>query len=884
VAMRPGSPYPLGATYDGLGTNFALFSEAAHRVELCLFDRTGRERRIDLPEVTSHVWHGYLPGVHPGQSYGFRVHGPWDPGAGHRCNPAKLLLDPYATAIDGPIRWHEAVFPYHFEHGPDSRNDLDSGPFMPKAVVTSPYFDWGDDHPPRTPWHETVIYETHVKGFTARHPGVPPELRGTYAGLAHPAALEHLTHLGITAVELMPVHQFVHDAHLQDRGLRNYWGYNSICFLAPHEEYASAGSVGHQVQEFKQMVKALHGAGIEVILDVVYNHTAEGNHLGPVLSMRGIDNAAYYRLVGHDRRYYMDYTGTGNTLNVRHPQVLQLIMDSLRYWVQEMHVDGFRFDLASTLARGLHEVDRLSAFFDLIHQDPVVGRTKLIAEPWDVGEGGYQVGNFPPNWSEWNGKYRDCVRDYWRGTGRTVSEFAYRLSGSSDLYATNGRKPFASINFVTAHDGFTLADLVSYNDKHNEANGEGNRDGEGHNRSWNCGVEGPTDDPGVLALRARQRRNLLATMLLSQGIPMLTGGDELGRTQGGNNNAYCQDNEVSWFDWDHADYELVEYVRSLVELRRQHPVFRRRRYFQGRPIHGAEVSDILWLRPDGHTMSEHDWSTGVAQSFAVFLNGDGIADIDPLGERPTDDDFLLLFNPHHEDVTFTVPSLGPDEWTVVLDTAAGARVEPLPRRTGRYPVSADEGRRLAEVQSLGVLDTAPEQAFDDLVALASFICGTPIAAITLEDQDRQWFKARVGLDIEESPRDEWFCRHPVDGDQVVEIPDARADERYAASPLVTGDAAIRFHAAVPLVTSNDQTVGFLCVLDRQPRTLSEEQRTALAALGRQVVTHLELRRRLLGLEQPTGAPPTGPGARVGSGDVLVATSRSLVLLQRPETR
>ncbi|MBI4498943.1 MAG: glycogen debranching protein GlgX [Chloroflexi bacterium] len=669
MRVWPGQPYPLGATYDGVGTNFSLFSEVAERVELCLFDGPN-ETRVDLPEVTRFCWHGYLPDVGPGQRYGFRAHGLWAPEEGHRCNPAKLLLDPYAKAVEGQVVWNEAVFPYRFADPDGPPNDQDSAPFMPRSVVISPYFDWGNDRPPSVPLHETIIYEVHVKGLTARHPEIPAELRGTYAGLAHPAAVDYLTRLGITAVELLPVHQFIHDAHLVERGLRNYWGYNSIGFLAPHNEYASGGQVGQQVQEFKQMVKTLHQAGIEVILDVVYNHTAEGNHLGPMLSFKGIDNAAYYRLMPDDRRYYRDYTGTGNSVNVQHPNVLQLIMDSLRYWIQEMHVDGFRFDLAATLARETHEVDRLSAFFDIIQQDPVINRVKLIAEPWDIGEGGYQVGNFPPLWSEWNGKYRDTVRDYWRGIDETLGEFAYRLTGSSDLYGGTGRRTAASINFVTAHDGFTLHDLVSYNDKHNEANGEDNRDGERHNRSWNSGVEGPTDDPEVNALRDRQKRNFLATLLLSQGIPMVLGGDEFGRTQGGNNNDYCQDNETSWFDWDHRDLDLLEFTRRLIQLRREHPVFRRRRWFQGRPIHGAGVSDIAWFTPDGTQMEEEHWGEGYAKSLGVFLNGKGITTPDARGERIIDDSFYLLFNAHYEPLTFTLP---PDEWgswwTVVLDTA-----------------------------------------------------------------------------------------------------------------------------------------------------------------------------------------------------------------------
>ncbi|HEX9529719.1 MAG TPA: glycogen debranching protein GlgX, partial [Acidimicrobiales bacterium] len=576
MVLWPGSPFPLGAHFDGAGTNFSVFSEVAEGVELCLFDAGGEETRHAMSEVTAFCWHGYLPNVGPGQRYGFRAHGPFARDQGLLCNPAKLLLDPYAKAVDGEVRWDEALYNHHFADPGGARNDRDSAPFLPKSVVTSPYFDWSGDRSPQTPWHETVVYEVHVKGFTQRHPDIPEELRGTYGGLAHPAATEYLANLGVTAVELLPVHQFVHDAHLLERGLRNYWGYNSIGFLAPHNAYCSSGQDGQQVQEFKQMVKALHEAGLEVILDVVYNHTAEGNHLGPVLSFKGLDNAAYYRLVPEDRRYYYDTTGTGNSLNMRHPQVLQLIMDSLRYWVSDMHVDGFRFDLAATLARQFHEVDRLSAFFDLIHQDPVISRVKLIAEPWDLGEGGYQVGNFPALWSEWNGRYRDSVRDYWRGEDQRVDDFAYRLTGSPDLYEGTGRRPSASVNFVTAHDGFTLADLVAYNDKHNEANGEANRDGEGHNRSWNCGVEGPTTDPGVLECRGRRRRDLLATLLLSHGIPMLLGGDEMGRTQGGNNNAYCQDNEISWVDWSRAagERDLLAFTRRVARLRRHHPVFR----------------------------------------------------------------------------------------------------------------------------------------------------------------------------------------------------------------------------------------------------------------------------------------------------------------------
>ncbi|HEU0133090.1 MAG TPA: glycogen debranching protein GlgX [Mycobacteriales bacterium] len=672
MQVWPGQPYPLGATFDGSGTNFALFSEVAERVELCLFADDGPETRVELREVDAFVWHGYLPNVGPGTRYGYRVHGPYDPARGHRCNPSKLLLDPYAKAVDGEIDWDEALFPYRFaDH--EQRNDDDSAPHMMKSVVVSPFFDWANDRPPRTPYADTIVYETHVRGFTKRHPGIPDELRGTYAGLAHPTAIEHLTSLGVTAVELLPVHQYVQDHYLVERGLRNYWGYNTIGFLAPHQGYAASGTGGQQVQEFKSMVKALHEAGIEVILDVVYNHTAEGNHDGPTLSFRGIDNAAYYRLVEDDPRYYMDYTGTGNSLRVRHPIVLQLIMDSLRYWATEMHVDGFRFDLAATLAREFYDVDRLSAFFDLVQQDPVVSRVKLIAEPWDVGAGGYQVGNFPPLWTEWNGKYRDTVRDYWRGEPATLAEFASRLTGSSDLYESDGRRPYASVNFVTAHDGFTLHDLVSYNEKHNEANGEGNNDGESHNRSWNHGAEGETDDHDVAELRERQKRNFLTTLLLSQGIPMILGGDEIGRTQRGNNNAYCQDNELSWYDWEAAREHdvLLDFTRRVTALRREHPVFRRRRYFQGRPLRGSDVADIAWFAPDGTTMDEGDWESGFAKSLMVYLNGDAIPEPDARGERIVDDSFFLLFNAHYEPIEFTLPQGDFGEaFEVVVDTAA----------------------------------------------------------------------------------------------------------------------------------------------------------------------------------------------------------------------
>ncbi|HLH57858.1 MAG TPA: glycogen debranching protein GlgX [Streptosporangiaceae bacterium] len=668
----PGTSYPLGAVYDGAGTNFALFSEVAEAVELCLFD-DGEETRIKLTEVDGFVHHCYLPGIGPGQKYGFRVHGPYDPARGLRCNPAKLLLDPYAKAVTGGVDWDESLFGYRFGD-PGERNDDDSAPHMCKGIVVSPFFDWANDRPPRIPYNETVIYEAHVKGLTYRHPGVPEELRGTYAGIAHPAIIEHLTRLGVNAIELMPVHQFLTDKVLEERDLHNYWGYNTIGFFAPHAEYAAVRD-GNQVQEFKAMVRALHEASIEVILDVVYNHTAEGNHLGPTLSLRGIDNAAYYRLVDDDPQYYMDYTGTGNSLNVRHPHSLQLIMDSLRYWATEMRVDGFRFDLAATLAREFYDVDRLAAFFDVVQQDPVISQAKLIAEPWDVGPGGYQVGQFPPLWTEWNGKYRDTVRDFWRGEPATLGEFASRITGSSDLYQHDGRRPYASINFITAHDGFTLTDLVSYNGKHNEANGEDNRDGADDNRSWNCGVEGETDDPEVTELRSRQRRNLLATLLVSQGVPMLLGGDEIGRTQHGNNNAYCQDNEISWVDWSLAEThgDLLAFTMALSEFRRAHPVFRRRRFFSGRPARrDDELGDIAWFGPAGAEMSEQDWETDMGRCVMVFLNGQGIPDVDSRGERLVDSSFLLCFNAAPEDVEMVLPGSDYGEkWLVVLDTATG---------------------------------------------------------------------------------------------------------------------------------------------------------------------------------------------------------------------
>ncbi|WP_106826314.1 glycogen debranching protein GlgX, partial [Mycobacterium avium] len=687
----PGSPYPLGASYDGAGTNFSLFSEIAEKVELCLIDSRGAETRIPLDEVDGYVWHAYLPNINPGQRYGFRVYGPFEPSAGHRCDPSKLLLDPYGKAFHGDFTYGQALFSYDLKAVAAGGDDADPGipPMVDSlghtmtSVVSNPFFDWGSDRAPLTPYHETVIYEAHVKGMTQTHPSVPEQLRGTYAGLAHPAIIDHLKSLNVTAIELMPVHQFMHDSRLLDLGLRNYWGYNTFGFFAPHNQYAA--NRNSSVAEFKSMVRSFHEAGIEVILDVVYNHTAEGNHLGPTINFRGIDNAAYYRLVDTDLRRYKDYTGTGNSLNPRHPHVLQLIMDSLRYWVTEMHVDGFRFDLAATLARELHDVDRLSAFFDLVQQDPIVSQVKLIAEPWDVGEGGYQVGNFPGLWTEWNGKYRDTVRDYWRGEPATLGEFASRLTGSSDLYEATGRRPSASINFVTAHDGFTLNDLVSYNEKHNMANGEDNRDGESHNRSWNCGVEGPTDDPDITELRYRQMRNFWATLMVSQGTPMIAHGDEFGRTQNGNNNVYCQDSELSWMDWSLVDKnsDLLAFARRATTLRTKHPVFRRRRFFEGEPIRsGDEVRDIAWLTPGGREMTHEDWGQSFHKCVAVFLNGDAITAPNARGEQVVDDSFLLCFNAGEQPVQFVMP--GGDyakEWTVELDTN-----EPTGRKEGAEPL------------------------------------------------------------------------------------------------------------------------------------------------------------------------------------------------------
>jgi len=699
--VHPGAPYPLGATFDGAGVNFALFTENADGVDLCLYDSADgntESARLPLTEQIYQVWHVYVPGLRPGQRYGFRVHGPYEPRRGLRYNPHKLLLDPYAKAIDRTLIWDDCLFGYTIgdTNADLSRDERDSGPLAPKGVVVDPAFDWGGDRPLRTPWHDSVLYEVHVKGFTARHPDVPAGLRGTYAGMVHPAVTGYLQELGVTAVELLPVHQHVDERSLVERGLTNYWGYNTLGYFAPDVRYASAGNAGGQVNEFKAMVKALHAAGIEVILDVVYNHTAEGNELGPTLAFRGLDNDAYYRLRADNPRYYEDFSGCGNALNMRQPRTLQLVMDSLRYWVLDMHVDGFRFDLAAALGREAGQVDRLSAFFDIIQQDPVLSQVKLVAEPWDLGEGGYQIGNFPPLWSEWNGRYRDGVRDYWRGAWHTLPELASRLAGSADLYQHSGRRACASINLITAHDGFTLADLVSYNHKHNEANGEGNRDGESHNRSWNGGAEGPADDPVIKELRARQQHNFLATLLLSQGIPMLLGGDELGRSQRGNNNAYCQDNEISWFDWEHVDKELLEFTRRLIRLRKRHRVFRRHPWFHGHAAHG-DVADIAWFTPAGQELTDADWATGFAKALAVFLNGDAIPGMGRHGEHFVDDSFLLLLNAHEATIDFVLPPPAWGErWRKVLDTAA--RGEAAEGTIAAGAVRSIAGRSLALLQ------------------------------------------------------------------------------------------------------------------------------------------------------------------------------------------
>ena len=697
--VLPGRPYPQGAYWDGMGVNFALYSERATAVELCLFDKPGEppSEQFYMPDVTASVWNCYIMGLKPGQLYGYRVHGPFEPEHGLRFNPAKLLIDPYARAISGKVDWNAPVFGYQLgDLAADlSRDEQDSSWGMPKSVVTAHHFAWENDRQPLIPMDESIVYEVHVKGFTANHPEIPEHMRGTYAALGTDVCIDYLKKLGITAVELMPVHAFLDDKHLVDRGLSNYWGYNTINFFAPEARYSSSGDEGDQVAEFKAMVKALHNANIEVILDVVYNHTAEGNHMGPTLSFRGVDNLTYYRTVSDQPRYYMDYTGTGNTLNVRHPQVLKLIMDSLRYWVEEMHVDGFRFDLAAALARELHDVDRLSAFFDVIHQDPVISRVKLIAEPWDVGEGGYQVGNFPALWAEWNGRYRDTVRRYWKSDEGQLSDLAYRLTGSSDLYQRDGRRPSASVNFVTAHDGFTLHDLVSYNEKHNEANGENNQDGANDNHSLNYGVEGPTNDPGISDLRERQKRNFLMTLLLSQGVPMICGGDEIGRTQNGNNNAYCQDNEISWFNWDldEAKRSILDFTCRLIELRKRHPNLRRRKFFQDRPIDpehkqirdiegGRHVKDIAWYRPDGEEMTGDEWGAGWVRCLGLQLSGKTLDQVNQFGQPITDDTFLFMMNPHHETIRFYMPKSDDlKEWELVVDsrspeTLIEARVRP----------------------------------------------------------------------------------------------------------------------------------------------------------------------------------------------------------------
>jgi isoamylase len=672
MQVWPGRQYPLGANYDGTGTNFAIFSEIATRVQLCLIGADDSEECVDLSEVDAFVWHGFLPGIEPGQRYGYRIHGPYDPSQGLRCNPHKLLLDPYAKAIDSDVTWDKSVYGYAWGD-PDQMSESDSAPFMPKSVVVNPFFEWGSDRPPNVPYHHSVIYEAHVRGLTMTHPDLPADLRGTYAGIGHPVMIDYLTALGITAIELMPVHQFVHDQFLVEAGRSNYWGYNTIGYFAPYHGYAASGNLGQQVQEFRGMVKALHDAGIEVILDVVYNHTAEGNELGPTLSLRGIDNPAYYRLNDDDPAFYQDYTGCGNSLNARNPHMLQLVMDSLRYWVTEMHVDGFRFDLAATLAREFYDVDRLSTFFEIVQQDPIVSQVKLIAEPWDIGPGGYQVGNFPPLWAEWNGRYRDTTRDFWRGEPETLAEFADRLCGSADLYQSDGRRPVSSINFITCHDGFTLTDLVSYNEKHNDANGEGNADGESYNRSWNTGVEGPTDDPDIIELRARQRRNFMATLMLSQGVPMIGHGDELGRTQRGNNNVYSFDSELSWIDWNTVDETMLAFTTAMIAFRRTHRAFMRRRFFTGRPVRRGvadSLPDVAWFTPSGKAMTEDDWNTEFGRSVSLYVNGEGIRERGPRGERHSDSSFLLCFNAHDEWIEFVTPSADyAPSWSRIIDTS-----------------------------------------------------------------------------------------------------------------------------------------------------------------------------------------------------------------------
>jgi glycogen operon protein len=722
MRIWPGRPYPLGATWDGAGVNFALFSEHSTKVELCLFDSheaTAEAQRIALPEHTDQVWHGYFPDVEPGQLYGYRVHGPYEPAKGHRFNPRKLILDPYAKAIGRDLRWDDALFGYKIgdPKADLSCDDRDSAPFAPLAAVVDTAFTWGDDRLPRTPWTKTLIYELHVKGYTMRHPEVPEKQRGTYAGVASEASIQHLLSLGVTAVELMPVHHHVDDRHLVQHGLNNYWGYNTLAFFAPELRYASRHSPRKSVQEFKMMVRSLHAAGIEVILDVVYNHTGEGSPLGPTLCMRGADNASYYRLSPEDPRHYMDFTGCGNTLNMQHPRVLQLIMDSLRYWVTEMRVDGFRFDLASTLARELFEVNRLGAFFDIIHQDPILSQVKLIAEPWDVGPGGYQVGNFPVLWTEWNGKYRDCVRRFWKGDGGTTSEFATRLAGSSDLYAWSGRLPHASINFITCHDGFTLHDLVGYNDKHNEANGESNKDGANDNNSWNCGAEGPTNDPAVNALRERQKRNLIATLFLSQGVPMLRGGDELSHTQKGNNNGYCQDNELTWLDWDldPARKQFLEFVRQAARIWTEQPVFQRRHFFQGRGIRGSDIKDLSWFSPSGEEMTDGDWEAGFAKCLGVRLAGDLIGDVDERGEPIVGETLLLLLNAHHEPIPFVLPATRAEHhWERLLDTSVSSE-EAKPLAGGeKYPL---KGRSLVVLRTVPLKETGQAVTTAEVEAL-----------------------------------------------------------------------------------------------------------------------------------------------------------------------